>query len=559
MNNAVIYARFSSYGQNEQSIEGQIRVCQELAAGRKLNIVKTYIDKAKTGATDKRNDFQRMIDDAASGAFQYIIVYMFDRFARNRVDSILYKAQLQKQGVKVLSALEPVTDDEGGEFYEMYLEWNAEKYSKRLSKRVRDGLDTSVANGTFCGGFLPFGYKLHKEPIPGKNDKYIKTVVVDEGQAQLVKRIFTEYAKGTEKKDIAAALNSLGHRRDGQPYKGRHFDRILVNNKYTGEFFFGERECKNMFPAIIDKHTFDKVQKRLRQNKYFGGTYTAREPYRLTSKLYCGHCGSPMVADNGTGRLGKTYNYYSCKNMRKGTCDKKREKKAFVEYYIAEQAVFYLNDPKRADYIAGEVVAYFDKKTGNGEIKSIETKIAQTKKQMDDTLEAMIAAASITTKQLLDRKIHDLGIMVEDLETQRALLELERGIRITKKDIISFISEIIRSIDLTDKNDQEKIISNLVNSVYLYDDKVVIYYNIKGGKEISFIGLNETNNAIIELNPTPPMVQGSYAFATGGVGGIRTRASVTRTTSLAGTPLEPDLSTTPYWDLKIGKIYLTIV
>lgn len=153
MNNCVIYARFSSYGQNEQSIEAQTRICKEFAENKGLNVIKLYSDKARTGTNDDRPGFQKMIHDAASKSFQYIIVYMFDRFARNRRDSIMYKETLrEKYGIKVISALEPIADDEGGEFYEMFLEWNAEKYSKRLSKRVKDGLDTSCANGTFCGG-----------------------------------------------------------------------------------------------------------------------------------------------------------------------------------------------------------------------------------------------------------------------------------------------------------------------------------------------------------------------------------------------------------------------
>lgn len=154
MDNGVIYARFSSQSQNEQSIEAQVRICKEFAEGKDINIVNIYSDKARTGTNDARPAFQRMIADAKSGAFQYIIVYMFDRFARNRRDSIMYKEMLKEEGIKVLSALEPIAEDEGGEFYEMFLEWNAEKYSKRLSKRVRDGLDISAANGSYCGGRL---------------------------------------------------------------------------------------------------------------------------------------------------------------------------------------------------------------------------------------------------------------------------------------------------------------------------------------------------------------------------------------------------------------------
>ena len=123
MNNCVIYARFSSHGQNEQSIEAQVRICKEYAENKGIKTVNIYTDKAKTGTNDARPAFQRMIKDAQSGAFQFIIVYMFDRFARNRRDSIMYKELLkEKYGIRVVSALEPIAEDEGGEFYEMFLE-----------------------------------------------------------------------------------------------------------------------------------------------------------------------------------------------------------------------------------------------------------------------------------------------------------------------------------------------------------------------------------------------------------------------------------------------------
>lgn len=186
MDTGVIYARFSSQSQNEQSIEAQIRICSEFAENKGIKIVNTYSDKAKSGTNDHRPAFQKMVSDAQTGAFKYIIVYMFDRFARNRRDSVMYKEMLkEKFGIKVISALEPIADDEGGEFYEMFLEWNAEKYSKRLSKRIKDGIDTSIANGMFCGGKVPFGYRLEIEQTPG-NAKPVKKVVVYDEEAEII-------------------------------------------------------------------------------------------------------------------------------------------------------------------------------------------------------------------------------------------------------------------------------------------------------------------------------------------------------------------------------------
>ena len=252
--------------------------------------------KARTGTNDARPAFQRMIADAKSGTFQYIVVYMFDRFARNLRDSIMYKEMLKEEGIKVLSALEPIAEDEGGEFYEMFLEWNAEKYSKRLSKRVKDGLDTSVANGHFCGGALVYGYKIETEPVAGKINKVIKRVVINEDEAKIIKFIFEQYDKGFSKLEIAKMLNEQGERYKGKPFKGRTFDKWMLNEKYTGEFTFGGRRCDNIYPAIVDKDLFERVGKRLTENKYTaGGQATAKEPYLLTGKLYCGHCETEMV------------------------------------------------------------------------------------------------------------------------------------------------------------------------------------------------------------------------------------------------------------------------
>ncbi|UKI15149.1 MAG: recombinase family protein [Clostridiales bacterium] len=199
-----------------------------------FDVVNLYTDKARTGTNDARPAFQKMIADAKTGAFQYILVYMFDRFARNRRDSIIYKEMLkEKYGVKVISALEPIAEDEGGEFYEMFLEWNAEKYSKRLSKRVRDGFDTSIANGSFCGGLVIYGYELTLEPIPGKQGKYTKRIVINEEEANVMRYVFEQYDKGVSKKQIAADLNAQGIRVKGKPITQKLFDNYMKKTRST--------------------------------------------------------------------------------------------------------------------------------------------------------------------------------------------------------------------------------------------------------------------------------------------------------------------------------------
>ena len=138
--NAVIYARYSSDSQREESIEGQLRECQAFAEANDMVIVDTYIDRALSAKTDNRPDFQRMIKESANGLFELVIVWKLDRFARNRYDSAHYKSVLQKNGVKVISATEKISQNSEGILLESLLEGMAEYYSAELSERLLEDL-----------------------------------------------------------------------------------------------------------------------------------------------------------------------------------------------------------------------------------------------------------------------------------------------------------------------------------------------------------------------------------------------------------------------------------
>ena len=111
---AIIYARYSCDNQREESIEGQLRECKVFAERKEFTLVGTYIDRAVSAKTDNRPEFQKMIKDSAKGLFDVIIVWKLDRFARNRYDSAHYKAILRKNGVKVISATEVISEGAGG-------------------------------------------------------------------------------------------------------------------------------------------------------------------------------------------------------------------------------------------------------------------------------------------------------------------------------------------------------------------------------------------------------------------------------------------------------------
>ena len=476
--NAVIYARYSSHNQTEQSIEGQLRDCYAFAERQGLQVVGEYIDRAITGRTDERPDFQRMIADAKKQQFQRVIVWKFDRFSRDRYDSAIYKHKLKQCGVKVLSAMENVGEGEVGIILEALLEASAEQYSLDLSKKVLRGQRESRMKGAFLGGYLPLGYKLEN-----------KRLVEDENTAPIARYIFEEYAKGVPKKKIVDALNARGLRNSkGLPFALSTVHSVLKNKKYIGIYEHGGEEVAGGCDALIDERTFYKVQELMDKRKVAPAASKATVEYLLQGKLYCGHCGTNMIAEAGHGKNGKTYHYYTCrKRRREHTCDKKNEKKGYIEWYVVEQTVEYVLTPERIEYIAAQLVAQYKKDCGLDRIQAYEKQLNRIDAEISRLVDTLAVCPAAARQPIFDK--------MEQLDTEKAAAELDLAklrisakVQLTEEQIVEWLKQFCNG-DALDIDFQKRIIDTFINSVYLYDDKVVIYYNIKGGKQVSYIDM----------------------------------------------------------------------
>ena len=196
----VIYARYSSDNQREESIEGQIRENTAYANKNGIDIVGTYIDRAYSAKTDNRPEFQRMIKDSAKKGFDVVIVWKLDRFSRNRYDSARYKAMLRKNDVKVVSATESISDGAEGIILESVLEGMAEYYSADLAEKVSRGMTENALKARFNGGQIPLGFVIDDE----------HHYQIDTEKAPLIVEIFRRYAGGESITDIIEDLNARG-------------------------------------------------------------------------------------------------------------------------------------------------------------------------------------------------------------------------------------------------------------------------------------------------------------------------------------------------------------
>lgn len=466
--NAVIYARFSSDRQREASIEGQLRECREYAARNDIVIVGEYIDRALSASkeTDKRLDFLRMIRDSSKHIFDAVLVWKMDRFARNRYDSAHYKNALKKNGVKVVSATEHITDGPEGIILESMLEGMAEYYSAELSEKIHRGQTENALKGLNNGGSVPFGYQINAEK---------RKLEINPVTAPIVKEIFTRYAAGDTIQVIKDDLNQRGIKTNlGFPFRYSTFSTILKNRKYIGEYRYRDIVIPNGVPGIISVETFNRVQKRLAKNKLTPAAAKASEPYILTTKLFCGCCGK-MMAGESCNNHGKTYRYYKCSGAkRKSGCTNKPVKKLWMENLVVQSVVEMMMDDTLMDRITDRLVEIQGEE--NYDIKILQQRLKETKQSIEHMLDAIQAGIfTDSTKQRLT------ALENEKARTEQALIEAELAHPILTREQISFFLNQFKHTDMKDETQKQRLINSFINAIYVYDDKIVITFNYRDG------------------------------------------------------------------------------
>ena len=257
--NAVVYARFSSHRQGEQSIEGQVAEAERFAASHGLTIVKVYADRAQTGRNDNREQFQLMLADAAKHAFDALIVWKTDRIGRNKEEIALNKYHLKKNGVKIYYVAEAIPDTPEGIILEAVIEGMAAYYSEQLSQNVRRGMKNSAQKGRYTGGTCPLGYTINAD----------KKYEVDPKYAPVVRDIFQLYSEGKTITEIVKILNDKGLRTSrGHPFTHNSLRTVLKNKKYIGTYEYnGEVSIENSVPPIFNESTKERMNELEEQKK----------------------------------------------------------------------------------------------------------------------------------------------------------------------------------------------------------------------------------------------------------------------------------------------------
>ena len=318
------YARVSSSSEDQlNSYRVQNQYYSELISSNPdWEMVDIYADEGITGTSvEKREDFQRMMQDCRKGKIDRILVKSISRFARNTKDCLAAVRELKELGVSVQFEEQGIdTSKMSSEMVTAIMASLAQKGSESISGNVQWGYQKRMRDGTFIPPFLPYGYKTVD-----------KKIYIDEQQAEIVRQIFMSYLSGQSMDAISEQLNAsripLHTNGADRPWRRWIISYILSNEKYTGDSLWqktyttatfptiqkknnGERMqyyVENTHPAIISKDIFNAAQKLMRErSKRNASDLKLDTPFR--QRMVCGNCGSPFRL-----RRDRDRTYWSCK------------------------------------------------------------------------------------------------------------------------------------------------------------------------------------------------------------------------------------------------------
>ena len=489
-----LYLRFSSERQTEQSIEGQLRDILAFCKRTRRRIVAIYVDRALSARanTEKRIRFQEMIQDSDGRNWQEVVVWKLDRFARNRRDSAIYKARLSRNGVHVQSAMETISKDPEGIILESVLEGMAEYFSADLSQKITRGMRESAMKGQNVGGHTPIGYCLID-----------KKLAPNPATAPIVLEAFTRYANGESITDISNSFNDRGFLTAKKvEFNKNSFHSMFRNERYIGVYTYKDIRKEGAIPAIVPKEIWDKVQDRLKQNGLAPARGKALVNYSLVGKLFCGHCGSMMVGDSGTGKMGKKYNYYTCAGRkRRRDCDKRPMVKDWLETVVAEDALALLTD-ELIEELADIAITQSETEIQHNTI------IPALQKELKDADDAVSNIIGMIEKGIastaLAKRLSELEKTQKDL-SRRLEKERKNVVILEKPQIIYWLTKFSKG-DIRDEDFRRQIIDLLVNSVTVWDEPdgeytITSTYNLTSGK-------TKTVKLKMPPNPGTPSIHG---------------------------------------------------
>ena len=471
---ASIYARFSSSKQREASIEDQLRVCREWCRDHGYSVVSEYCDRAASGRTDDRPEFQRMVANA--GESEVVLVYMMDRFSRDVYDAPIYKKRLRDAGCRVVSATESMPDGPEAVLMENIYEAMAAMESAHNSQRTRRGME---GNALRCqhNGVRLFGYSL------GDDGLYH----VDDAQAALVREAFALRAEGRSYGWIADRLASEGAMTyRGDPCTYGMVRSMIGNEKYVGNYEWGGIRIEGGMPAIITMEEFEMAQGIRSAKRREHEDWT---DYALSGKSICGECGSNLVGVSGRGRHNVKYTYYRCHDR----CERSRAVRAdALESAVADSVRRLMTDRDVLDALAKEVESALASDGSSLRRDAAMAELEQVTREIGNLTDAVQKGMPY---EMVSDRFDSLSKRARVLEAEISTLSSEEG----QFDARSFVEFMCSADGISDRG----LLDSFVRQVRLFDDRAVVIMRFDIGGEPAKIDVSTGSHDLVWLPLVP--------------------------------------------------------
>ena len=482
---SVIYARYSSHAQKDISIDQQVALCRQLAEDSGMTVDHVYADRAISGKTDQRPDFQAMMRDAAKGKFRYVVAWKSNRIGRNMLEAMLNEARLQDYGVRIIYVEEDFDDTAAGRFAARSMMNVNQFYIENMAEDIRRGLYDNASKCLVTNGLLPFGFKADAD----------LHYALDPPNDAVVREIFQRIAVREPYANIIRDLNARGIKTSrGGEWRKSSFAKMLVNERYRGVYIYGDVRVEGGVPRIVSDELFYQVQEVLKTRNNAQSARRVNGDYLLTGKLYCGECKSHMIGMSGTSKTGDPHYYYVCSNKRSGNgCKLRAFKRDSVELGVANAIKTNVLTDECIAWIVDNVMIYQKSKETDDEIRILNDRLTEIRISINNVMKAIEQGIiTPTTKS----RLQELEAERTDTAGKIALKKADK-IDVSRDDIIAWLYTF-KDGDVNDKTYQCELFNVFVDRVYIYDDgNMKIIFSTPGGEKSADVSLF---NAIADNN-----------------------------------------------------------
>lgn len=504
------YCRFSSSNQREESIDAQKRAIEKYCKDKDYVLLRFYCDFARSGKSDNRPEFLQMIEDSAKKEFQAIIVHKLDRFSRNKFDAVSYKGKLKRNGVLVESVLEALDGSPEAIILESLLEGMNEYYSANLKRETLKGMLESAHSCMYMGGVPALGFDV-------QGQKY----VINHSEALIVRLVFEKYLEGWGYQRISDYLNACGHQTKFQkPFQKTSIHSLLKNERYVGTYTFnkamsrdyrGARQghlqkpdqevirVEDAIEAIIDRATFDRVQKMLERNKKLSGQFKAKNPdqYLLSGRVYCGKCGAPLHGNSRLSSGGQRCSTYRCSKRAKNkdVCNTKEIISEYLDQIILKEINQLMLNSRQKGWLFKRIQKFGEDKSSQNEnqVKEFKKAIAGIKEKIARMIQLVQAGCDVNSVMV---EIKTLEETKKDFEAslENCLNSAVGGLTVQK--IETAIKAFEESVENGNVRAYKKLMPLFVEKVLLFNDRVEVIMKLDMSKK------SLARNSVIKANKT---------------------------------------------------------